>query len=153
MYICCCTHSEWGHHLNTSTEKGYSPHYPNKGILTPLPQQGDTHSATPTRGHSPHYPNKGTLTSLPQQGDTHPTTPTGGHSPHYPNKGTLTPLPQQGDTHPTTPTRIHKVTSKELSNCSGDHHKVYYTYIHTKVHTFHYVYHLDTGENFWPTSK
>ena len=31
------------------------------------------------------------------------------------------------------------MTSKELSNCSGDHHKAYYTYIHTKVHTFYYV--------------
>ena len=45
------------------------------------------------------------------------------------------------------------VTSKELSNCSGDHHKPYYTYIHTKVHTLNYMWYMGTGEKFWSTSK
>ena len=40
------------------------------------------------------------------------------------------------------------VTSKELSNCSGDHHKAYYTYIHTKVHTFYYMWYMGNGEIF-----
>ena len=33
-----------------------------------------------------------------------------------------------------------------MSNCSGDHHKAYYTYIHTKVHTFYYVVYGHWGE-------
>ena len=45
------------------------------------------------------------------------------------------------------------VTSKEMSNCSGDHHKAYCTYIHTKVYTLFYMWHMDTGENSWWTSK
>ena len=40
------------------------------------------------------------------------------------------------------------MTSKELSNCSGHHHKAYYTYIHTKVYRFYYMWHMGTGENF-----
>ena len=52
-----------------------------------------------------------------------------------------------------TDTGYPLVTSKELSNCSGDQHKAYYTYIHTKVHTFCYMLHMGNGENFWSTSK
>ena len=40
-----------------------------------------------------------------------------------------------------------------MSNCSGDHHKAYYTYIHTKVYTFYYMWHMGTGGNSWLTSK
>ena len=39
-----------------------------------------------------------------------------------------------------TDTGYPLVTSKELSNCSGDHHKAYYTYTHTKVNTFYYMW-------------
>ena len=47
-------------------------------------------------------------------------------------------------------TEKRTVTSKELSNCSGDHHKAYYTYIlHTKVHTFYCICYMGPGDNFW----
>ena len=52
-----------------------------------------------------------------------------------------------------TDTGLPLVTSKELSNCSCDHHKAYYTYIHTKVYTFYYMWYMGTGENIWSTSK